>query len=73
VAYLTDRVRVNQGLPQVYGTQMARDAKGRAIPEELEDAKHVDDRRAAVGLRPLKAAVRDHRRFERQMAKRLGL
>lgn len=44
VAYLTDRLRVNAGQPQVYGTQ--GDAP-------TEDAAQVDQRRASVGLGPL--------------------
>jgi hypothetical protein len=44
LAYLTDRVLVAKGLPQVYGTQW-----GAPIENEAE----VDQRRAAVGLDPL--------------------
>jgi len=43
-AYLTDRIRVGARRPQVYGTQ--GDAP-------IEDAAHVDQRRASVGLGPL--------------------
>lgn len=47
LAYLTDRVRVAQGKPQVYGTQF-----GRTGPQPIEDEAHLDERRAAVGLEP---------------------
>jgi hypothetical protein len=52
VAYLTDRVLVNEGKPQVYGTRFAVDG-GQVVPFPMEDAEHVDDRRRAVGLPPM--------------------
>ena len=65
VAYLTDRVRVKQGLPQLYGTQydVVVDANGEMQyqPPLVEDPAHLDDRRRAVGLPPW-------REYEAQMA-----
>lgn len=52
LAYLTDRVRVNAGQPQVYGTQCSR-VGGVVVSAEIEDAPQVDARRAAVGLGPI--------------------
>lgn len=52
LAYLTDRVRVKDGLPQVYGTQMTI-ADGVPVPHPIEDEANVDKRRAEVGLEPL--------------------
>ena len=53
-AYLTDRVRIGSGRPQVYGTQVQYDdVQGKASPLRLEDPARVDQRRAAVGLEPL--------------------
>lgn len=52
VAYLTDRVRLANGEPQIYGTQVHLDA-GSWQPRNLADPDHVDDRRLAVGLEPL--------------------
>lgn len=54
LAYLTDRVRMREGRPQLYGTQY-RMMEGEPVPHEIEDAANVDARRAAVGLEPLKA------------------
>lgn len=51
-AYLTDRVRVGDGQPQIYGTQN-RVVDGKVISAEIEDAARVDGRRAAVGLGPI--------------------
>jgi hypothetical protein len=53
VAYLTDRVCVNSGQPQVFGTQLFTDASGVFGPRPIEDPAGVDERRAAVGLGPL--------------------
>ncbi len=50
LAYLTDRVRVAQRMPQLYGTQFRPDTDGVQRPYPIEDAAHVDARRAAVGL-----------------------
>ena len=52
LAYLTDRLLLHEGQPQVYGTQMTRDASGRMVPCELRDPDGLDERRAAVGLEP---------------------
>ena len=49
-AYLLDRVRMNQGKPQVYGTQFTSGADGKLVLHPVEDVEHVDERRAAVGL-----------------------
>jgi hypothetical protein len=47
LAYLTDRVRVARGEPQLYGTQF-----GRCGPHPIEDPDALDERRGAVGLEP---------------------
>lgn len=53
VAYLTDRVAVNQDRPQVYGTQVGSCEAGRAVPAPIADEDTVDERRERVGLEPL--------------------
>lgn len=52
LAYLTDRVRVHEGLPQVYGTQ-GEWVDGKLALGNIEDADGVDERRAAIGLEPV--------------------
>ena len=52
LAYLTDRVRANEDLPQVYGTQ-CHTVNGKVVSKDIEDAEHVDQRRAAIGLEPV--------------------
>ena len=53
-ALLTDRVLVNEGKPQRYGTQMHSDPAhpGRFVMGALEDPAQLDARRAAVGMMP---------------------
>ena len=53
VAYLVDRVRVGDGLPQVYGSQLAYDDRACPIAGEIEDPEQVDNRRAEKGLEPI--------------------
>lgn len=52
LAYLTDRVRLHEGRPQVYGTQSTW-VYGKPTLAEIEDPAQVNERRAAVGLEPL--------------------
>lgn len=53
VAYLTDRVLVNEGKPQMYGTRFTV-VDDQVVPSPIDDEAHVDDRRAAVGLPPMR-------------------
>lgn len=52
LAYLEDRVALNQGRPQTYGTQIGC-VDGRAEPAELADPDRVEELREEVGLQPL--------------------
>jgi hypothetical protein len=56
LAMLRDRVRVNEGRRQVYGTQIAGVVDGVPVPWPCEDPERMDERRAEVGL----AAFLDH-------------
>ena len=49
LAYLTDRVLVNEGRPQQFGTQF-RHVDGQLEPQPVDDADLLDERRAQVGL-----------------------
>ena len=62
VAILTDRIRVLEGRPQLYGTQFDWDAKGQMSPLPIEDTSRVEERRAQVGLESLTEATARHRR-----------
>jgi hypothetical protein len=49
LAYLTDRVRVNKNLPQIYGTQW-KQADGKYMRQPIENPKKVDELRKKMGL-----------------------
>ena len=53
LAYLTDRVRMNEGREQLYGTQVTGEVGGGPAPWPIEDPACVDERRAVMGLGPL--------------------
>jgi hypothetical protein len=50
---LTDRVKINKGEKQIYGTQVTYNAQGQAYPKPLLDSINVNKRRAEVGLDPI--------------------
>lgn len=61
LAYLEDRVRVNTGQPQLYGTQLTV-TDGEVGPCPIEDRQRLDERRAEAGLEPFadyEARMRD--------------
>jgi hypothetical protein len=46
-----DRVRVQRGMKQMYGTQFDVDAAtGKCAPTAIEDPEHVDERRVRAGM-----------------------
>lgn len=53
LALLEDRVLCEQGKPQLYGSQVKTNAKGKSEFFPIADEPDVDKRRAAVGLEPL--------------------
>jgi hypothetical protein len=56
VAVLEDRVRLQSGRKQLYGSQL-RMVGGRLVPAPIEDSAHVDMRRDAAGLPLLRQAM----------------
>lgn len=60
IAMLHDRVRVNEGRPQTYGTQIADVADGVPVPWPCEDPDTMDARRAAAGLDPYAVHIARH-------------
>jgi hypothetical protein len=53
LAMLEDRVAVNEGRPQTYGTQIAEVADGKPVPWPCTEPERLDELRAGVGLEPL--------------------
>lgn len=52
LAFLQDRLAVNEGREQRYGTQIGAVADGRPVPWPCEDPARLDERRAEVGIEP---------------------
>lgn len=53
-AYLLDRVKVNAGQPQIYGTQMTlNSAKTSYEPKPVVEPEKLNERRQSVGLDPI--------------------
>jgi hypothetical protein len=59
-AFLRDRVLVNEGRPQRYGTQIAGVVDGAPVPWPVEDPERMDERRAAVGIEPFAVHTARH-------------
>lgn len=51
VAYLTDRVLINSGKPQIYGTQFYKDSTGKLVPRQIRNIKTLDKIRKKIGLK----------------------
>jgi hypothetical protein len=52
-AMLFDRVQLNNGKEQLYGTQLDYDQMGNAFPKRLKDKENVNKRRSKFGLNKL--------------------
>lgn len=64
IAYLEDRIHVNNETPQVYGTQFDQ-KDGKFIPQEIENEEEVNLRRAEMGLPTLEENIEDmYRRYK---------
>jgi hypothetical protein len=57
LAYLTDRVLLNEGKKQWYGTMLRKEG-GKLVPRPIEDELNVNKRRSALGLPPLEEYIR---------------
>ncbi|MBC8987730.1 hypothetical protein H9X96_18350 [Pedobacter sp. N36a] len=66
-AYLTDRVNINLGKPQIYGTQLSYDEHKKAFPVNLKDPRKVNKRRKAIGLEPVEDYLQFATEAHRQM------
>jgi hypothetical protein len=52
IALLTDRIRINTGRPQIYGTQFHNEGLA-LVPNDIERPAEVDELRRKMGLMPL--------------------
>ncbi|MFD1079553.1 DUF6624 domain-containing protein, partial [Longispora fulva] len=66
--YLVDRVNLNTGKPQLYGTQLAyRSNTGQPYPRNLSDSSNVNKRRMELGMEPLEDYLNKISKFHYQM------
>lgn len=77
-AYLTDRVRLNQGRKQIYGTQVEYDTNTcKAYPPKLIKPGSVNSRRHSVGLSPLEVYLNEmgksHFMMNREIYEKKGI
>jgi len=74
---LTDRVKINSGEKQIYGTQVRYNSLGQAYPKSLSDSLNVNKRRADVGLEPieeyLNSMTQMHFEMNKENLKRKGI
>ncbi|MBC8754424.1 hypothetical protein H2O64_07055 [Kordia sp. YSTF-M3] len=57
---LVDRVKLNTGQAQVYGTQVTYNMHtGQAYPKKLADSITINERRKSIGLEPLEIYLND--------------
>lgn len=71
LAYLTDRIAVFEGEPQLYGTQFDWDENGTLSPNLFDDLFKVNQRRKAIGLNTLEeqtALIQERIKNENQQA-----
>lgn len=57
-AYLTDRIAVFEGNPQLYGTQFDWDENGKMSPVKINEYDKVNKRRKAIGLNSLEEQIK---------------
>lgn len=62
LAYLTDRIAVFGGKPQLYGTQFDWDENGDLSPNLFDDLTKVNERRKSIGLKTLEEQIEIIRR-----------
>ena len=62
LAYLKDRISIQQGTPQLYGTQFDWDENGEMSPSPVDDVKNVNQRRKSIGLNTLEEQTQMMRR-----------
>lgn len=54
IAYLTDRILINTKKPQIFGTQFARDKRGKFQARPIKNKKLLNKRRQQYNLPPFK-------------------
>ena len=66
IAYLIDRIKINKGHAQVFGTQFTTVNEGdsvKIVPKEIQDSKLVDKYRILMGMPTLKHYIHNSEKF----------
>lgn len=50
IAHFEDRIRTNNGKPQLYGTEFRQNAEGQFEPFPIEDIEQLDERRRSMDM-----------------------
>jgi hypothetical protein len=66
-AYLTDRVLLGQGKPQLFGSQLEYNSQGNALSRNLTKPQKVNQRRHKYGMETLEAYLKRASDFHKQM------
>ncbi len=67
--YLVDRVQINTGEEQLYGTQFEYNEFGQAFPKNISDTTGINARRISLGLTPMIERMNEMTLFHFQMNK----
>ncbi len=57
LSIMSDRIRVNKGLKQIYGSQIHKDSTGKIVLYPIEDFQNLNKRRLKIGLDPIEEYV----------------
>ena len=68
-AYIQDRILVNSGQPQLFGTQFMP-MNGKMVPRPIQDGPNLDKRRKRYGLEPFEEHMKRFEGSEEDVAKR---
>lgn len=67
---LVDRVNLNTGKAQIYGTQLTYNINtGQAYPKALDDSINVNQRRKSIGLEPIEEYLNETTEMHFEMNK----
>jgi hypothetical protein len=66
-ALLYDKIQINLGKAQLYGSQVDYKVDGSAFPKNLDDPKNVNTRRAAYGMEKLEIYLDEMTKLHKEM------
>ena len=67
IAFLTDRILVNKGMEQTYGTQFYRSKAGKLLPKPIKNINSIDIRRKDMNMQSFSAYLKRTADFEKQV------